>query len=282
MRGSTIQSQQGGDISVFVPGGRILVGSSAASPATNPASEGIITLEQGNIATFTDGDVLVAQSRIFTEQGGNILMWSSNGNLDAGRGAKTSVSFPPPVYACEPGWYCAIDVKGAVTGAGIATLQSLPDIPPGDTNLIAPRGTVDAGAAGIRVSGNLNVAALQVLNVFNVQVQGISIGLPTVATANVSSALTANNTSAIQQATAPPQPAGNDHPSVIMVEVLGYGGDDDSSKDDKRRGTMNDSRYDPASAIHMLGNGRLTDEQKGRLTEEEKHRLEELTAQSDH
>src|SRR5262249_34750087 len=46
MRGSTVQTQQGGGISMFGPGGRILVGSSVASPSTDPASEGILTLEK--------------------------------------------------------------------------------------------------------------------------------------------------------------------------------------------------------------------------------------------
>src|ERR1700742_4343741 len=36
MRQSTIQTQQGGDINILGPGGRILVGSSVASPATDP------------------------------------------------------------------------------------------------------------------------------------------------------------------------------------------------------------------------------------------------------
>jgi hypothetical protein len=66
LRGSTIQTQQGGNISILGPGGRILVGSAVASPAVDPASEGILTLESGNIATFTDTDVLVAQSRVMT------------------------------------------------------------------------------------------------------------------------------------------------------------------------------------------------------------------------
>jgi hypothetical protein len=70
LRGSTIQTQQGGSVSLLGPGGRILVGSSLASPATNPGSEGILTLERGSIDIFTDTDVQVAQSRIMTEQGG--------------------------------------------------------------------------------------------------------------------------------------------------------------------------------------------------------------------
>lgn len=51
--------------------------------------------------------------------------------------------------------------------------------------LLAPRGTVDAGDAGIRVSGNLSIAALTVLNAFNIQVQGTALGLPTVSTPSV-------------------------------------------------------------------------------------------------
>ncbi len=59
-------------------------------------------------------------------------------------------------------------------------MQTIPGALPGDINLLAPRGTVDAGAAGIRVSGNLNVAALHVLNADNIQVQGKSTidGIP--------------------------------------------------------------------------------------------------------
>jgi len=284
MRGATIQTQQGGNIAIFGPGGRILVGSSIASPAVNPASEGILTLEQGNIDIFVDQDALVAQSRVMTEQGGDIVMWSSNGNLDAGKGAKTSVSAPPPKYACDIDWICAADIKGAVSGAGIATLQSLPGVPVGNANLVAPRGTVDAGAAGIRTSGNLNIAALIVANAFNIQSQGTVTGIPTVAAPNINGALTASNTTAAtQQATSPAQANNNGQPSIIIVEVLGYGGGADSPQDppNERQRRSNDDRhsdnlapaYNPKGPVRILGLGVLTDEEKRSLSEGEKHEL---------
>jgi Filamentous haemagglutinin family outer membrane protein len=51
---------------------------------------------------------------------------------------------------------------GQVSGAGIATLQSLPGVPVGrcHPDSVAPRGTINAGAAGLRVSGSLNLVAL--------------------------------------------------------------------------------------------------------------------------
>src|ERR1700747_1917677 len=119
---------------------------------------------------FTDGSVLLAQSRIFTEQGGDVLMWSSNGDINAGKGAKTSSEVPPPQYICDPDHHCEVDSRSQVSGAGIAVLQTKPDTPIGSANLIAPHGTVDFGDAGLRVSGNLNVAALHVANADNAQV----------------------------------------------------------------------------------------------------------------
>src|SRR5580658_456591 len=263
MRGSTIQTQQGGNISILGPGGRILVGSASAAPAVNPASEGILTLEKGNISTFTDQDVLVAQSRIMTEQGGNILMWSSNGNLDAGEGAKTSVSAPPPIFDCDIDWICSADIKGAVSGAGIATLQSLPGVPVGNANLITPRGTVNAGAAGVRVSGNLNIAALQVLNAFNIQVQGVTTGVPTVAEPNVGALSDASAASgaATKAITATGQGNNNSgQPSILIVEIEGYGGEDGEPAQApqphlRKRVDGQHASYDPNGMFRVLGNG---------------------------
>jgi filamentous hemagglutinin family protein len=272
MRGSTVQTQQGGDISIIGPGGEILVGSSVAAPAVNPATEGIITLESGNISIFTDRDVQVAQSRIMTEQGGSILMWSSNGNLDAGKGAKTSVSAPPPKYDCDIDFICTADIKGAVSGAGIATLQSLPGVPVGDANLIAPRGTVNAGAAGLRVSGNLNIAALQVLNAYNIQVQGTITGLPTYTGPSMGSLTSANNQAGAAQVAVPPPSNGDkDKPSIVIVEFIGFGGDnpdDDQHPDNRQKPDGRQGHYDIRSRFQVVGVGDVTEAEANQLADE--------------
>jgi len=41
-------------------------------------------------------------------------------------------------------------MKGEVAGAGIVTLQTIPGAPAGNVNLLAPRGTVDAGATHLK------------------------------------------------------------------------------------------------------------------------------------
>jgi hypothetical protein len=59
-------------------------------------------------------------------------------------------------------------------------LRALTDVPLGNVDLIAFVGSVNAGDAGIRVSGDLNIAAVLVLNASNIQVGGSSTGVPIV------------------------------------------------------------------------------------------------------
>ena len=203
-------------------------------------------------------------------------MWSSTGAINAGQGAKTTAEIPPPTYLCTWDAWCRIDARGQVSGAGIATLQTIPGAPTGNVYLIAPRGTVDAGDAGIRVSGNLIVAAAQVANADNIQVQGEKIGVPVAASVNVgalNAASAAANavTKAVDDVNKQQQDdARNKLPSVISVQVLGFGDGTGAINDKDRR-----RRYDPNSPVQVLGAGQLSLRAKEQLTPEERARLAE-------
>ncbi|WP_257624951.1 filamentous haemagglutinin family protein [Variovorax boronicumulans] len=138
-----------------------------------------------------------------TTFGGDILGWSAEGDINAGRGSKTTLVYTPPKREYDTLGNVKLSPNVPSTGAGIATLDPIPEVPPGDVDLIAPLGTIDAGEAGIRVSGNVNLSALQVVNAANIQVKGESAGLPLVASVNVG-ALT-NASAAASQASAAAQ-----------------------------------------------------------------------------
>jgi hypothetical protein len=267
----------------MVPGGKINVGLAVVTSdiggdrrARIPGELGLLTLRGGAINTFSADSVLVNQNRVFTLGGGDIVMWSSNGDIDAGKGAKTALNAPPPrlVYNSITGTYTA-ELSGEATGSGIGTLQTLASVPPGDVVLMAPHGTVNAGDSGIRVSGNLVIAAQFVVNTDNIQVKGTSIGVPT--SVNNSAALTtANNIGgASQQLEKPSTNNGSEKASIIIVEVLGYGGGNPEGGDEGRKRDNKDrqSNYDPNGMFRVIGNGALTAEQNKNLTEEERAKL---------
>ena len=284
-----LETQNRGNINIIGPGGNIIVGFNAADNSS-PSQEGILTLQGGSIRTYTDQSVMVYQSRVFTEQGGDVDMFSANGNLNAGKGPKSSAAYPPLTLTWDVDGYSRVNPSGLVTGAGIGALLTLPGQDPSLSNadLVAPRGTVDAGAAGIRVSGNLNIAALQVLNAFNIQVGGATVGIPVVQGPPVGALTTAaNTTAATQQAQLPAQSSKNSQTSIMIVEIIGYGGGggDDSpahpQDEQRKKNGKQSSSYDPDSAFHVVGNGKLTEEQMKHLTDREKSKLDQLVNRPD-
>ncbi|MCC8539489.1 filamentous hemagglutinin family protein [Xanthomonas axonopodis pv. poinsettiicola] len=236
MRGSTLQTERGGDIRVLGPGGGLQIGSVLAPPTVvdgqgnvliGPAQQGILAVGRGDVGIFTDASVLLAQSRIFTQRGGDLTVWSSNGDINAGKGSKTSAERSRARYLCDQDQFCMLDASGQVSGAGIATLQLTADDPRGNAVLVAPRGTVDAGDAGIRVAGNLVVASQFVANADNIQVQGDTVGVGTTRSVNTSALSSASNAAAAvadaANDVAKRPPTVNDTPSVITVQVVGFG-----------------------------------------------------------
>jgi len=178
---SEIYTEQGGNISLLVPGGEIDVGLAQAPsdiPVKAPSSLGIVAEGTGNIDIYSTGDVNVNSSRIFTLGGGNILIWSDQGSIDAGRGAKVSLSIPPPTVTYSSSGVAQVNLSAAVSGSGIRTIQADPGVAAGNVNLVAPVGTVNAGEAGIGAAGNINIAALVVTNVANINYGGTATGVP--------------------------------------------------------------------------------------------------------
>ena len=128
-----------------------------------------------------------------------------------------------------------------VSGSGIGTLQTLKDAPLGNVYLIAPYGTVDAGDAGVRSSGNLLVAAQAVANGANFQSGGSTSGVPAPSTTSVSfnAPVSADSSNSAKQGDKLSDAASkssnnkdsNVMPSLITVEVLALGGDSGSSSE---------------------------------------------------
>lgn len=251
---ATVQTARGGDISIFGPGGDIIVGSLAVEPNPNLKLNnlGILTLNGGNVNSFTDGSVLVNSSRVFTELGGAITMWSSNGDLDAGRGAKTTASLNALTVDIDNYGYQSPDRGGLVTGAGIGTLAVSADVPGGKVTLLAPIGTIDAGDAGIRSSGDIVVIGNVIANAGNFSASGSVTSSGAVSVPSLGSLTAGQNTPTQNQSK--PDVTGStqaQQPSVILVNVIGYGGGDGASTaasgNGGRAGGGNDGKREPAS-----------------------------------
>jgi len=180
MVASTIQVQDnGGDISILTPGGFINVGLSVASD-DEKVEKGIITKGDGAINVYAFDDVAVNQSRIQALNTGDINIWSTQGDIDAGRGAKSALSFPPPRNVVDPESGAIIQVlDAAVQGSGIRTACFDTNCVAGDVVLAAPKGVIDAGDAGINSGSGIILATETVLNANQIEAGGETTGVPT-------------------------------------------------------------------------------------------------------
>jgi hypothetical protein len=277
---SRIRTEAGGDINLLVPGGDLILGFETQVPnltgQKDTARPGVLTLRDGDINTFSDGDAVVAQSRVFTELGGDIVMWSTNGDVNAGKGKKTSIVTSPPQFTLDPYAHVTKSPATPQSGAGIAALQGVPGVKQGDVFLFAPHGTVDAGDAGVRAH-DVTIGALFVLNADNIQASGKTVGVPTAPAPNTGALTAADNTAgAASKVMESPKPDSNqNNPSVIIVEVLGYGGGDSGNLDDgsdaKRK--PDQQSYNPADPIRIVGYGPLGQRETQSLTAEERQKL---------
>jgi filamentous hemagglutinin len=171
-------------------------------------------------------------------------------------------------------------------------MSRAPDRPPAalsklgnfDETRDARRGTVDAGDAGIRVSGNLSIVALAVANADNIQVKGTITGIATAPQVNIGALTTASNAAGAAaeaaQATRVSSRTTQDLPSIITVEVIGYGGGDGTpaqqpQNDQRQKKPIQQSSYDPNGMFRVVGHGALNEDQKRALNDNERRGLSE-------
>jgi filamentous hemagglutinin family protein len=246
-RSREIRTTSGGSISLGVPDGGITMASEIfGNPLTPP---GIVTEYGGTVSSFTDQSVDLGQARIFTLRGGDIIMWSSKGNIAAGTSPRTVVTAPPTRVVFDiSSASVQTDLGGLATGGGIGVLAAVEGVKPGNVDLIAPKGFIDAGDAGIRVTGNLNIAANTVLNAGNISAAGSTTGssvsapaAPSIGTVTsaASANAAANNTAtkAPEQAPQEPAKAAEEVASLYTVEVIGYGGGSADEEEDEKEET---------------------------------------------
>jgi filamentous hemagglutinin len=116
-RARDLRTSSNGSITLGVAGGGITMASDIfGNPLTPP---GIVTEFGGGVSIFTDRSLDIGQARIFTLRGGDVLIWSTNGNIAAGTAPKTVVTAPPTRVSID---VTSADVKielgGLATGGG--------------------------------------------------------------------------------------------------------------------------------------------------------------------
>jgi filamentous hemagglutinin len=248
---SAIKTEGGSGIDLLVPGGDI----NAGLPTPGGGNIGVYTAFGGEIRTYLSGDFNVNQSKVATLDGGNILIYTANGNIDAGRGARDSRTTQPPQRKSvddekgNPTGLFAFIPPSDASGSGIRSLTFDPDGPgplaapkPGDIFLFAPKGFIDAGEAGVSSAGSIFVAALQVLNASNFSASGAAVGVPVTVNSGISVAAAGAGSVGASAAKSADEmsktlassasalgPKDIVRPSMITVELLGLG--DDSCKD---------------------------------------------------
>lgn len=183
---SSLQTMKGGNMNVLVPGGNVNVGLPIAGFSKEEKGDdklGIIARGKGDVNVFSDGNFDVNQSRVFAQGGGDISVWSSFGNIDAGRGAKSALAVSDPVYGFDENGNLTVDFPPPIAGSGIRTVDK------GNVGLFAPGGVVDAGEAGIG-GNNVTISAVAVLGANNIDVGGVSTGVPATSTVSLAAGLT--------------------------------------------------------------------------------------------
>ncbi len=230
---SKIHTLDGGNIQLLTPGGGVNAGlATSAGLSKQPSDLGIVAQREGKIDAFVRDDFEVNLSRVFTLAGGDVMLFSEQGDIDAGRGAKSALAAPAPIISFDENGNTLVEFPNAIQGSGIRTVAS-GDGEAGDVYLFAPQGAIDAGDAGISSGAGGIFDAPIISN--NIDVGGVAVGLPT-ASASIAAGLTgvsnlsASSSKMAEESTSSigktSEEAGfSDTPmGFLNIELLGFGG----------------------------------------------------------
>lgn len=196
MVSSQISTLTGADNIYVLARGSIDVGKSSLAKSTDSKGSGIFTASGGKIDLFAGSDVNVNESRVMSFLGGDITIWSDQGNINAGRGANATINASPPKWVVipetTPVQYRKVFTPPAV-GSGIRALSYDPDgtLGPntapayGDIYVYATNGIIDAGEAGIS-GGKVFLGATEVLNAKNISSLSGAVGMPAASDSSLS------------------------------------------------------------------------------------------------
>lgn len=268
---SQIRTALDSSIDLLVPGGEINAG---LAGATTTRDIGIITEKGGEIRAFADAGFYVNQSKVITQYGSDIVVWVTDGDIDAGRGSTTALSVPKLFVSTDVDGNTTQETKGVAAGSGIRAQTYDPDGPSGPgvapsvgtVVLRAHRGTLNAADAGIE-AGNLDVSAQVVLGTDAIQVSGsvsgVSLNTSSLApppspsvdqkSSEESTKSLAKNIGDTQKALEDTKKAlENFKPSFITVEVVGFGETGSANAGECRR---EDGSIDPACKQRLKDKG---------------------------
>ena len=229
---SKVQTKSGGDIEFRVPGGNVNVGLSSDTSAKSKVNRGVVAFDGGDIRSYTDRDFLVNAQKVFVVGVGDILLWSSNGNIDSGRGSNSTISVPPPVAKVTDDGI-VFESPAVTTGSGIGILSSGDSEADGAAYLFAPRGEVIALDAYIRapvvffdpekIRGADNV----------IGVSANPVSAPVVASVGGLAAATSSPAEANTASTTTPTGGSQEKNSILTVEVLAMGDSEECAPGDE-------------------------------------------------
>jgi hypothetical protein len=233
MTQSSVVTQRGGDISLINPGGAITVGLKDTGAGAASAAKGVITLGGGNIFGFARSDFQVNTQRVFVVGQGDMTLWSSNGDIDSGRGANTAVA-APPLAARRSVDGVVFETPATTTGSGLGILEDASGRRSGTIGLFPAFGEILALDAFIRAPSVVLGSAIKGAD----NLQAASVGgaaAPVAAPALAAPPPASTESRAADAANAGGAQSQESRPrnALLTVDLLGMGPATDEACDEK-------------------------------------------------